>query len=61
MEKAGEILWPFGIHYWHLVHFMATWKFSVNLVYFPKFWYIVSRRIWQPPYTHASMSYVDDR
>jgi hypothetical protein len=24
-EKGWHILWPFGIHYGHLVHFMAIW------------------------------------
>jgi hypothetical protein len=41
-------LWPFEIYYDHLVHFLANWKFSGNLVYFPPFWYTVSRKIWQP-------------
>jgi hypothetical protein len=37
-----------GIFYGHLVYFLANWEFSSNLVYFPPFWYIVSRKIWQP-------------
>jgi hypothetical protein len=42
------ILWPFGTFYGHLVHFMTIWWCSSNSVYFPKFWYIASRKIWQP-------------
>jgi hypothetical protein len=36
-----NILRPFGIFYGRLV-------ISGNLVYFSPFWYIVSRKIWQP-------------
>jgi hypothetical protein len=31
----GNIIWPFGILWGHLVHF-------------PTFWYLVPRKIWQP-------------
>jgi hypothetical protein len=47
-RNGWYILWPFGIHYGHFVHFMAIWLFSGNLVYVPPFWYIMSRKIWQP-------------
>jgi hypothetical protein len=46
--KCWSILWPFGIYYGNSVYFMAIWWVSCNLVYFPLFWYIVSRKIWQP-------------
>jgi hypothetical protein len=46
--KGWYILRPVGIYYVHLVHFIAIWKFSGNLVYFTSFWYFVSRKIWQP-------------
>jgi hypothetical protein len=36
---------PFGIFYGHLVYFMANWLFWYIS---PPFWYIVSRKIWQP-------------
>jgi hypothetical protein len=38
----------FGICYVHLVCFMVIWELCGNLVYFPPFWHIVSRKIWQP-------------
>jgi hypothetical protein len=48
MENAGTF-------YVHLVHFMSIlnilWPFGIfcgHLVYFPPFWYIVPRKIWQP-------------
>jgi hypothetical protein len=31
----GHILWPFGM-------------FCDHFVYFPTFWYVVPRKIWQP-------------
>jgi hypothetical protein len=37
-----------GIFYGRLEYFMVVWKCSGNLVYFRPFWYIVSRKIWQP-------------
>jgi hypothetical protein len=37
------VLRPFGIIYGRLENL-----FYDNLVYFPPFWYIVSRKIWQP-------------
>jgi hypothetical protein len=49
MKNLGTyILWPFGIYCSHFVHLMALGLFSGNFVYFPSFWYIVSRTIWQP-------------
>jgi hypothetical protein len=42
-----NIVWSFGIFFGHLVHFMAIWLCCGNLVYFPTFWYIVSKKIWQ--------------
>jgi hypothetical protein len=36
------ILWSFGIFYSHLVYLLEI------LVYFPPFWYVVARKIWQP-------------
>jgi hypothetical protein len=45
MEK---VLRPFGIYYGHLDNLMDIWKFSGNEVHFPPFWYIESRKIWQP-------------
>jgi hypothetical protein len=44
-------LWPFGIYYGSLVHIIVIWKINSNLVYFPPFWYLVSRKIWQPCFT----------
>jgi hypothetical protein len=44
-----------GIFYVHLVYFTAIgnilWPFGMfcdHLVYFPLFWYVVPRKIWQP-------------
>jgi hypothetical protein len=44
-----------GIFYVNLVYFTAIgnifWTFGIfcdNLVYFPPFWYVVPRKIWQP-------------
>jgi hypothetical protein len=47
-EKCCYILCPYGIYYFHLVYSMVIWKFYCNLVCFSTFWYIVSRKIWQP-------------
>jgi hypothetical protein len=44
-EKGGYNLWPFGIYYFHLVHFMVIW---VILWPFGIFWYIVSRKSGNP-------------
>jgi hypothetical protein len=49
MEKAI-------IYYVHLQYITAIWyiliinilQFNAYLVLFPRFWYIVSRKIWQP-------------
>jgi hypothetical protein len=38
------IQWPFELYDGLLVCFMAIWKFSCNLVYFPLFWYMYSAR-----------------
>jgi hypothetical protein len=37
-----SILWPTGILYGHLVHFVG------HLVYFFPFWYVVPKKFWQP-------------
>jgi hypothetical protein len=44
-----------GIFYGHLTYFTAIrnilYKFEMfggNLVYFPPFWYVAPRKIWQP-------------
>jgi hypothetical protein len=44
-----------GIFYGHMVYFMAIgnilWPFGTfhgQLVYFPPFWYVAPRKIWQP-------------
>jgi hypothetical protein len=44
-----------GTFYGNLVYFKAIgnilWPFSIvcdHLVYFPPFWYVVPRKIWQP-------------
>jgi hypothetical protein len=37
-----------GIFYGHLEYFMAIWQCCGIWVYFPSFWFIVSRKIWQP-------------
>jgi hypothetical protein len=45
-----------GIFYGHLEYFvgkpfgivLAIWQYCGNFAYFPPFWYIVSRKIWQP-------------
>jgi hypothetical protein len=42
-------LWPFGICIlYHLVYVLCG-----HLVYFPPFWYVVPRKIWQPWYMHV--------
>jgi hypothetical protein len=48
-------LWPFGIFYGHLLYFTdiyyILWPFGNVVVIwhiFPPFWYIASRKIWQP-------------
>jgi hypothetical protein len=52
--KGWYILGSFGIYWAYFVHFIAIWKFSGSLVYFPPFWYtIVSRKIWQPYWTRV--------
>jgi hypothetical protein len=38
-------LCPFGICYWYFVYFLVI---CCNFVYFHPFWYIMSRKIWQP-------------
>jgi hypothetical protein len=50
-----NILWPVCIFCGQLVHFVAIWFFGGHLVYFivswyifSRFWYVVSRKIWQP-------------
>jgi hypothetical protein len=41
-------LWPFGIFDRHLGYFMTIWYIVCSFVLFVRFWYIVSRKIWQP-------------
>jgi hypothetical protein len=43
-----KILRPFGIFYGHLVYFMAIWYILWQFGIFLPFWYIVSRKNWQP-------------
>jgi hypothetical protein len=31
-----------------LLYFMAIWYISLILAYFPPFWFVVTRKIWQP-------------
>jgi hypothetical protein len=72
MEKVD--LRQFGIYYCHWVYFMAIRSFSGSLVFFPRFgifppfWYIMSRKIWQPcllnlsrekHFLHCMVSYCD--
>jgi hypothetical protein len=38
-----SISWPFGIFCWHLGDCIVC-----NLVYFPPFWYVATRKIWYP-------------
>jgi hypothetical protein len=47
-RKCWYILWPIGIYFGTLVNFIGICKFSGNLIYFSPFWYIFSRKIWQP-------------
>jgi hypothetical protein len=37
-----------SLFYGHLEYFVAIWQCCGNLLNFPSFWYIVSRKIWQP-------------
>jgi hypothetical protein len=46
--KAGIFFGYLEKYFGHLVHCMVIGIFSGNLVYFSQFWYIVSRKIWQP-------------
>jgi hypothetical protein len=47
--KGWYVIRPSGIYCGHLVYiFYGHLAFSSNLVHFPPFWYIVSRKIWQP-------------
>jgi hypothetical protein len=41
-KAIWSVLLMFGTFYGHLVYFV------VILVYFPRFWYVVTRKIWQP-------------
>jgi hypothetical protein len=49
-RRCWCILWPFGLFYGHLIYFMDLWYryFVVIWYFFPPFWYIVQRKIWQP-------------
>jgi hypothetical protein len=42
-----------GLFYGHLIYFLAIWHFCCHLVYISPFWYIVSRKIWQPCYEYT--------
>jgi hypothetical protein len=42
------ILWPFGLICGHLIYFVAIWYTIVTLWHIYPFWYVVSRKIWQP-------------
>jgi hypothetical protein len=44
------ILWPFGIFCGRLVYFMVIWYI------FFTFWYVVTRKIWQPCLSALSIS-----
>jgi hypothetical protein len=46
--KGSYIICLFGMYYGHSEHLMAIRLFSFNLTRFPPFWYIMSRKIWQP-------------
>jgi hypothetical protein len=48
MENAGILYGHLEYFTVNLVYFMAIWLCCGYLVYFPSFWYIVSRKIWQP-------------
>jgi hypothetical protein len=66
------MLWPFDIYYGHLINVMAIWyilwpfdKCYGHLVYFlviwyifPRCWYIVPRKIWQPCARVQNFAYV---
>jgi hypothetical protein len=43
-----NILWPFGKFYSHLVYFTDICDILGPFGTFFRFWYIVSRKIWQP-------------
>jgi hypothetical protein len=43
-----SILWPFGLFYGHLVHFMAIWYIFWPFGIFFPFWQVAARKIWQP-------------
>jgi hypothetical protein len=43
------------------VYFMPIWLFRCNLVYFSPFWYIVSRKLWQPRLNIYIPTYVDQK
>jgi hypothetical protein len=43
-----HILRRFAIFYGHLVHFIAIWYILWSFGIFPRFWYVLSRKIWQP-------------
>jgi hypothetical protein len=42
--ECWYVLWSFRVFYSHLVYFMVAAIWYI----FPRFWYIVSRKIWQP-------------
>jgi hypothetical protein len=59
--KMLIFLWSFGIFYRHLGYFMAIWWCCGNLVYFPPFWYVVSRKIWQHCTTYILVGHIQWR
>jgi hypothetical protein len=51
----GLVMEDVSIFYGHLFNFTDIWYtlwtygiFCGNLVFFPPFWYVVPRKIWQP-------------
>jgi hypothetical protein len=55
--KCVYILWPFGIFYRNLGYFMTIWYILCSFGKFFRFWYIVSRKIWQPWFQKLSLSF----
>jgi hypothetical protein len=48
MEDVGIFYGHNGLFYGHLVYFVVILDIDGYLVYFPPFWYVVKRKIWQP-------------
>jgi hypothetical protein len=47
-RKFWYISWPFEIYQSHLVYFRTLENLVLIWYIFPRFWYIVWRKIWQP-------------